>query len=191
MMHVIQRLSSLTRSLMHGISLDTTSASSQGSLQSPAHGASSDVSLATTRFPFRVVFLSPTATRSHMAAALLRARGAGRFHSWSTGSPPETLHPLAVKVMGELGQPMSEHDEYAIYDLTRVPCRATVDLAVLICDENNEACPTFSSARRYLHWHFPDPACKGGDVHAQYQAFRWTRDLIASRINMLINAYAV
>lgn len=185
MMQVLQRLSSLTHSLMHGIF------PSQGSLQLPAHEVSSDVSQANTRSPLRVLFLSPTATRSHMAAGLLRARGAGRFLSWSTGSPPETLHPLAVKVMRELGQPISEHDEYAIYDLTRVPCQSKVDLAVLICDEKNEACPTFPSACQYLHWHFLDPERKGGDVQAQYLAFRWTRDLIASRINMLIKAYAV
>ncbi|GHO63622.1 hypothetical protein KSC_025140 [Ktedonobacter sp. SOSP1-52] len=87
-----------------------------------------------------------------------------------------------------MGQPISEHDEYAIYDLTRVPCQLAVDLAVLICDEKTEACPTFSAARQYLHWHFPDPIAQGGDPQEQRLAFRWTRDLIASRINLLIKA---
>jgi arsenate reductase len=57
----------------------------------------------------RVLFLcTHNSSRSQMAEGLLWARGGNRYRAFSAGTHPRSVHPLAVKVMAELGIDIGE-----------------------------------------------------------------------------------
>jgi arsenate reductase (thioredoxin) len=92
------------------------------------------------------------AGRSQMAAALLDHIAEGRVHVSSAGSAPaDTLNPLVVEVLAELG-----------LDVTReFPKRLTDDVVraadVVVSMGCGDACP-FYTGKRYLDWKLDDPA---------------------------------
>jgi arsenate reductase (thioredoxin) len=47
--------------------------------------------------------------RSQMAEAFLRRHGGDRFTIHSAGLHPAAIHPLAHRVMAEVGSPLEEH----------------------------------------------------------------------------------
>ena len=132
----------------------------------------------------RILFLcTHNSARSQMAEGLLRARGGAAFHVFSAGTEPLSVHPLAIKVMQELG--ISIHDQVAkgIDAFTSEP---SMDLVITVCHHAQERCPAFPRARRQVHWGFADPARVTGTEEERLAAFRHIRDLIAATINLLL-----
>jgi arsenate reductase len=130
--------------------------------------------------PMRVLFLcTHNSSRSQMAEGLLRSRGGSTFVVFSAGTQPRTVHPLAVKVMQEIGIDISDQTAKGIEAFATEP---PMDLVVTVCHEAQETCPIFPNARRQVHWGFPDPSRVTGTEEEHLAAFRHIRDLIAAKI---------
>lgn len=138
--------------------------------------------------PMRVLFLcTHNSSRSQMAEGLLRARGGAAYDVFSAGTQPRVVHPLAIKVMQELGIDISGQSAKSLKEFLDQPPMA---LVVTVCDEAAEACPYFPNARRQVHWGFPDPSRVEGSEEERLAAFRHIRDLIATCINQLLEYHA-
>jgi arsenate reductase len=133
----------------------------------------------------RVLFLcTHNSSRSQMAEGLLRTRGGPAFEAFSAGTEPRTVHPLAMKVMREIGIDLSDHQAKGIDQFAVEP---PMDLVIIVCHEAQETCPFFPNARRQVHWGFPDPSRVTGTEEVRLAAFRHIRDLIAAKIDQFLN----
>lgn len=134
--------------------------------------------------PLRVLFLcTHNSSRSQMAEGLLRAHGGPAFEVFSAGTQPRSVHPLAIKVMREIGIDISDQTAKGIEAFATEP---PMDLVVTVCDEAQEACPFFPNARSQAHWGFPDPSRVTGTEEERLTAFRHIRDLIAAKITQFL-----
>lgn len=121
--------------------------------------------------------------RSQMAEGLARRRFGTAVRVESAGSAPGAVHPLAVRVMAELGIDISDHRSKSVdtIDLTGV------DTVVTLCAE--AVCPTFLGRARRLHWPLPDPAGQAGSDAQRLERFRDVRDDITRRIESLTSSH--
>ena len=132
----------------------------------------------------RVLFLcTGNSARSQLAEALIRHATRGRVEAHSAGSHPKTLHPNAVRVMGEYGIDISHHrtkhlDRYAGQRFTAV---------VTLCDKVKEVCPEFPGQPERIHWSIADPATAGATDEETYPAFRATAAELATRNQFLLH----
>lgn len=97
----------------------------------------------------------------------------------SAGSDPGTLHPLAAKVMAEIGIDLSDHRTKGLDEVSV----ESADIVVTLCAE--EACPTTPPSVERVDWAMPDPAAGGGTDEERLEAFRTTRASIQERIAQL------
>ena len=134
---------------------------------------------------FRVlVICTGNRARSQMAEGWLRHLGGVRVEVDSAGTDPKGVHPLAVRVMAEVGIDISGHtsdhvDRYVGQDY---------DLVVTVCDTARESCPVFPGARRRLHRAFEDPDYSWMSERELTGVFRRIRDEIESFCRALVAA---
>ncbi len=127
----------------------------------------------------RVLFLcTHNSVRSQMAQGLLHALAPEHYSAFSAGTHPSQVHPLAVKVMAELGINILPQGVHQLQDYVG----QSFDLVVTVCDSAAEECPAFPGAAHQLHWSFADPSLARGDEAQRLSAFRHTRDLILVRL---------
>ena len=127
----------------------------------------------------RILFLGThNAARSQMAQGLLNWLAPEAYTAFSAGTHPSHQHPLAVKVMAELGINILPQGVHARHDYVGQP----FDVVVTVCDHAAEVCPLFPGATRQLHWGFADPGVMRGSEDERLRAFRHTRDLIMVRL---------
>lgn len=114
------------------------------------------------------------AGRSQMATALLRHHAQGRVAVRSAGSvPAETLNPVVVEVMAELGLDVSQETPTKLI-------RDDINAAdVIIAMGCGDACPVVPG-KRYLDWALDDPARK------DKTEIRAIRDEIDRRVRHLV-----
>ena len=117
--------------------------------------------------------------RSQMAEGLARQYYGRSVVVQSAGSRPSKVHPLAVRVMREVGIDISHHTSKSV-DSIEVD---TIDTVVTLCAE--EVCPAFLKLTRRLHWPLVDPASVTGTEAERLQRFRDIRDEIAARMKTL------
>ncbi len=116
----------------------------------------------------RILFVcTENACRSQLAEALANHFFGDKVQAASAGVRPKEVHPLARKVLEELGidtsSLRSKHlDEFA---------GEKFDLVVTLCNSAAAECPYFSGAKKRIHLPFPDPAKEG-----TIEAFRRVRD---------------
>jgi arsenate reductase len=129
----------------------------------------------------RVLFLcTGNSARSQMAEAFLRRYGGERFEVHSAGLEPALgIHPLALKVMQEIGFDMQGH--YA-KDISDYLGRVHFGYLITVCDRAEQNCPIFPGVGRRLHWGFEDPAAFEGSEEQKLAKFREVRDQIEARI---------
>src|SRR5437762_10782712 len=126
----------------------------------------------------RVVFLcAHNAARSQMAEGFLRSLGGDRFVAESAGTVASEVHPLAVRVMREVGVDISAQRSKSIDELA-----GPFDVCVTVCDAN---CPIPPAAHLQLRWKLPDPALARGTEAERLAAFRTVRDGIERRVKAL------
>lgn len=113
-----------------------------------------------------------------MAEGFLRAAAGDRFVAESAGTVASALHPLAVRVMAEVGIDISHHRSKSIDELG-----GSFDVCVTVCDAN---CPIPPGAKLQLRWKFPDPALARGSEEERIAAFRVVRDGIGKRVRALV-----
>jgi arsenate reductase len=116
--------------------------------------------------------------RSQMAEALWRHESGGEYEVASAGTHPTGVHPLARRVIEELGIDMSGQFSKSVYALTN----RTFDLVVTVCDSAQELCPTVPTATERLHWPLYDPVVVTGTEDQRLASFQRVRDEIRGMI---------
>jgi arsenate reductase len=112
-----------------------------------------------------------------MAEGFLRTHAGARFTVQSAGTKATTIHPLAVRVMREVGIDISAQRSKSVDDVGE-----GWDVVVTVCDAN---CPIPPRSGLKLRWSFPDPALTGGDEQERLAAFRGVRDGIDKKVKAL------
>jgi arsenate reductase len=128
--------------------------------------------------PRVLVVCTGNAARSQMAEALLAREG---IAAASAGTHPAGVHPLTVRVLGEVGIDWSGARSKSVLEMLDEPW----DLVLTVCDSARETCPVVPGARRTIHMGFPDPAAASGTEEERLAAFRTVRDAIAERMRAL------
>ena len=120
--------------------------------------------------------------RSQMAQALLTQMGGSGFTVKSAGlHPAETVNPLVVTVMQELGIDMSQHKPKSAFDLFKSGELFTH--VITVCDkETDDNCPIYPGIQKRENWPFPDPEKLTGTHEEKLAQLRKIRDAIEKRI---------
>ena len=137
----------------------------------------------TSRPPFRVLILcTGNSARSIFGEYLLRAKGHGRFETYSAGAHPTgRVHPLDVRVLQERygldagGARSKSWDEFR---------DVTFDFVITVCDRARESCPFWPGQPVVGHWGSPDPAAAQGTEVEKYRAFVDVASQIARRVEL-------
>ncbi|MDX8549187.1 arsenate reductase ArsC [Methanospirillum sp. J.3.6.1-F.2.7.3] len=128
----------------------------------------------------KVLFIcTHNSARSQMAEGYVNARYSDRYEGFSAGTDVTKVHPLAIRVMNEIGidishQKSKELEEFFDYE---------IDTVVTVCDGANAVCPMFPGAKETIHVNFPDPSSATGTEDIQLEMFRRVRDDILSFID--------
>lgn len=133
--------------------------------------------------PLVLILCTANSSRSQMAEAFLRAAAKGRFEVASAGSKPAgCVHPLAIKVMREVGIDISGNRSKHLSEFLNRP----VETVITVCGIAHEACPVFPGQSNRYHWPFLDPAGATGSDEEKLAVFRRVRD----QIRQVFEAYA-
>jgi arsenate reductase len=133
--------------------------------------------------PLLLVLCTGNSCRSHLAEGILReALGAG-YRVASAGSKPAGyVHPLAIRVMSEIGIDLSSHtSKHADEFLDQ-----GVETVITVCGNADQACPLYPGLVNRHHFPFDDPAHATGTEEEQLAVFRRVRD----EIKAIFQAYA-
>jgi arsenate reductase len=126
-----------------------------------------------------------------MAQGLLRHFYGDKYEVFSAGTNPTSVHPLAIKVMAEIGIDISKEYSKSIDVFSNVD----IDLAVSVCRSSSKTvCALCASplvmgrpevvyvklhkTKHYLHHEFSDPSEVEGTEEERRNAFRRVRDEI-------------
>jgi arsenate reductase len=128
----------------------------------------------------RVLFLcTANSARSQMAEGLVNTFLAGRWTAFSAGTEPaSSVHPLAVRVMDELGIDISGAKPQTVGELHT----QRFDAVITLCDEAAQNCPLWLGQGQVTHLGLPDPAQASGNEEEQLQVFRQVRETIWDRV---------
>ena len=136
-----------------------------------------------TEQPLVLVLCTGNSCRSHLAEGLLRAASKGRREVASAGSRPAGyVHPMAVRVMAEIGIDISKHTSKHMNDFLA----RKVQTVITVCGNADQACPMFPGQLNRHHWPFDDPAHATGTDQEILAVFRRVRD----EIRRVFEAYA-
>ena len=132
----------------------------------------------------RVLFLcTHNSARSQMAEGFLRALAGDRFEAASAGTEATRVHPLAIRVMDEVGIDLGRHSSKTFDQFLAQPW----DCVITVCDNASERCPIFPTRTTRLHWSFEDPSAAAGSEEEKLQTFRRIRDEILAKIRYWIS----
>ena len=127
----------------------------------------------------KVIFIcTGNACRSQMAEGLLRHMAGDKFEVYSAGSHPSRLHPASVAVMAEWGIDIARHTAEPIDDYLDTG----IDIAITVCDNAQQSCPTFPGNVEQIHWGLDDPYHGWGADPEDLPPYRETRDELKKRI---------
>jgi arsenate reductase len=126
-----------------------------------------------------LILCTGNSCRSQMAEGFVNQLLGGSWEARSAGTrPASSVHPLAVKVMAEVGIDISAGRPELLDRYLDEPW----DLVVTVCDSAREACPTFPRAVERRHVSFDDPALAEGSDEEKMAVFRRVRDQIRERL---------
>ncbi len=128
----------------------------------------------------RVLFLcTGNSARSQMAEGLVNHFLGTQWEAHSAGTRPAGyVHPLAIKVMGELGIDISRQRSKP----TEEVLDRQFEVVITLCDGAAEECPFWPGTGQTAHVGFADPAAVSGDEETRLAAFRRVRDGIRRRV---------
>lgn len=133
--------------------------------------------------PLVLILCTGNSCRSHLAEGLLRAAAGPLIEVASAGSKPAGyVHPLAIRVMQEVGLDISGHRSKHLNEFLDRP----VETVITVCGNADQVCPTFPGQLNRYHWGFDDPAHATGTEEEQLAVFRRVRD----EIRRVFEAYA-
>ncbi len=132
----------------------------------------------------RVLFLcTQNACRSQMAEAICRHRLGSQVETFSAGTAPAGVNPLAVRVLAEQGIDISGSRSKHIDEFQG----RSFDLVVTLCGGAAESCPVWPGQGRRIHVPFDDPAAVQGSDEEKIEAFRQVRDKMAENLVPLVS----
>jgi arsenate reductase len=128
-----------------------------------------------------LILCTGNSCRSQMAEGLLRYHAGDRFNVYSAGTVPKAeMHPLAVRVMDEIGIDISKQRPKS---LEQYLGRLAIQHLIIVCDGANASCPSIWPMMQERHyWPFDDPAAFVGDEEQTLDEFRRVRDEIRERL---------
>lgn len=133
--------------------------------------------------PTVLILCTGNSCRSHLAEGILRAAAGDVLDVQSAGSNPAGyVHPLAVKVMAEIGIDISAHRSKHLNEFLN----QRVETVITVCGNADQACPTFPGQVNRHHWGFYDPAKAEGTDEDKLKVFRQVRD----ELRRVFQAYA-
>lgn len=127
----------------------------------------------------RALFLcTHNACRSQMAEGLVNDDFGDRIEAFSAGTEATRVHPLAAKVMAEIGIDLGGHRSKTLDEFAGQP----FDYVITLCGDANERCPLFFGGVKRLHIGFEDPSRLPGSAEEVLPEFRRVRDEIRQRL---------
>jgi len=133
--------------------------------------------------PTVLILCTGNSCRSHIAEGFLQAAAGGLVNVQSAGSQPTGyVHPLAIKVMAEVGIDVSGHRSKHLKEFLGQPIRTVIT----VCGNLDQSCPVFPGQMQRHHWPFEDPAKATGTEAEVLENFRRVRD----EMRRVFEAYA-
>lgn len=133
--------------------------------------------------PLILVLCTGNSCRSHLAEGILRSALGQNYQVASAGSKPAGyVHPLAIRVMEEIGIDISPHHSKHLDEFLD----QQVETVITVCGNADQACPMFPGQLNRHHFPFDDPAHATGTEEEQLTVFRRVRD----EIKAVFEAYA-
>ncbi len=133
--------------------------------------------------PGVLILCTGNSCRSHLAEGLLRAAAGDLFEVHSAGSKPAGyVHPLAIRVMAEIGLDISGHRSKSMNEFLGTP----VETVITVCGHADQACPVFPGQVNRHHWPFDDPAHATGTEDEKLAVFRRVRDEIRRTLEIYV-----
>ncbi|MDW5564335.1 MAG: arsenate reductase ArsC [Methanomassiliicoccus sp.] len=112
--------------------------------------------------------------RSQMAEGLANALYPDLLMAKSAGTVPSRVHPLAIRVMAEIGIDISQQRSKGLEEFDG----QAFDCIITVCSNAAETCPFFSGGKKQIHHGFDDPSSVDGTEEEKVDAFRKSRDEI-------------
>jgi arsenate reductase (thioredoxin) len=133
--------------------------------------------------PTILILCTGNSCRSHIGEGILREALGDLANVQSAGSNPAGhVHPLAIKVMAEIGIDISAHRSKHLKEFIE----QRVDTVITVCGNADQACPIFPGQVNRHHWPFFDPAKATGGEEDVLNCFRQVRD----EMRRVFEAYA-
>jgi len=128
-----------------------------------------------TTKPKVLILCTGNSCRSHLAEGFLRAAAGDILDVQSAGSKPAGyVHPMAIKVMQEVGIDISQHTSKHLSQFLD----QKIETVITVCGNADQACPIFPGQVNRYHWGFIDPAHAQGSEEEILKVFRQVRDEI-------------
>jgi arsenate reductase len=138
-----------------------------------------------TEIKKKVLFVcTGNSIRSQMAEGLLRALGSGQWDVRSAGVIQSYVHPLAIRVMEEIGIDISKQTSKSMEQFVK----DKFDYVITLCDHAAQFCPTFGGVGKRLHWPFEDPVGATGTTEERLVVFRRIRDGIKKKVEEFLRS---
>ncbi len=123
--------------------------------------------------PTVLILCTGNSCRSHMAEGILRNVAGDVLDVQSAGSDPTGfVHPLAIRALADIGIDISGNTSKHM----RKFLERDVETVITVCDNADQACPTFPGQANRHHWPFPDPAKAKGSEEEIWKVFEQVRD---------------
>lgn len=133
--------------------------------------------------PSVLILCTGNSCRSHLAEGLLRAAAGDLFTVHSAGSKPAGyVHPLAIRVMQEIGIDISGHRSKSMNEFLTTP----IETVITVCGVADQACPVFPGQVNRHHWPFEDPAHAPGTEEEKLAVFRRVRNEIRRTLDAYV-----
>ena len=123
--------------------------------------------------PTVLILCTGNSCRSHMAEGILRSVAGDVLDVQSAGSEPAGyVHPLAICAMADIGIDISANTSKHMNEFLS----GNVETVITVCDNADQACPSFPGQSYRHHWPFPDPAKAKGTEAEIRNVFEQVRD---------------
>ena len=123
--------------------------------------------------PLILILCTGNSCRSHIAEGILQEVAGDVLNVQSAGSDPAGfVHPLAVTVLADIGIDISGNSSKHMNEFLS----SEVETVITVCDNADQACPSFPGQANRHHWPFPDPAKAEGSKEEIRKIFEKVRD---------------
>ena len=127
-------------------------------------------------------FCTGNGGRSQMAASFAEKWIHANTKIFCASEARQALHPMALKVMQEIGHDIASSAVSTLDDVHLQP----FDVVITLCNRANEVCPTFLGYPARIHWPLLDPVKnESAPESEQHEIFVRVRDEIRNRVESL------